>query len=147
MAMTIGQLAKAAKVNMTTVRFYERRGLIPTPKRSPSGYRLYSSEMVTRIRFIKNAQELGFTLEEISELLDLQADSQTRCKTIKCRATHKVDVIDAKIKALKKMKSALQELQARCRSRGKIAQGCEILDALGSEKVTKLLLQCTEYKA
>lgn len=140
-AMTIGQLAKAAGVNMTTVRFYERRGLIPEPERTASGYRQYSPDIAIRIRFIKNAQELGFTLEEISELLDLQTDTTTGCKTIKSRAARKIDTVDNKIKALKKVKKALQDLHDRCRGRGKIKEGCEILEALGSEKITQLLLQ------
>lgn len=143
MTMTIGQLAKAAGVNMTTVRFYERRGLIPEPERTASGYRQYSPDIVTRIRFIKNAQELGFTLEEISGLLDLQADTTTGCKTIKAGAAYKITIVDNKIKALKKVKKALQDLHDRCRGRGKIKEGCEILEALGSERITKLLLQGT----
>jgi len=143
MTMTIGQLAKAAGVNLTTVRFYERRGLIPEPRRTASGYRQYSPDIATRIRFIKNAQELGFTLEEISALLDLKANTTTGCKTIKSRAAHKIEMVDNKIKALKKMRKALQGLHDRCRGRGKIKEGCEILEALGSEKITLLLLDKT----
>ena len=140
MVMTIGQLAKAAGVNVTTVRFYERRGLIPEPERTTSGYRQYASDMAIHIRFIKNAQELGFTLKEISALLDLQADTTTGCKTIKSRAAHKIEIVDNKIKALRKVKKALQQLHDQCRGKGSIKAGCAILEALGSETITRSLM-------
>src|SRR3989442_1061616 len=69
MALTIGQVADAADVNIQTIRYYERRGLFPTPRRSPAGYRQYADDAVARLRFIKHAQELGFSLQEIQELL------------------------------------------------------------------------------
>lgn len=138
--LTIGQLAKSAGVNLTTIRFYERRGLIPKPHRSASGYRQYSPDIITRIRFIKNAQALGFTLEEISELLELKANTNTHCKTIKGHAAHKIALVDRKIQALKTMKKALQDLHDGCRGRGSIQEGCEILDTLGSERITQQLM-------
>lgn len=140
MQLTIGQLAKSASVNLTTVRFYERRGLLPEPQRTSTGYRQYPPEMVTRIRFIKNAQQLGFTLEEISELLALQVNKNTHCETIKSHTAHKIILVDNKIQALKTIKKALQNLHDCCRSRGDIQEGCEILDTLGSERITQLLL-------
>jgi len=143
MTLTIGQLAKAAGVNLTTVRFYERRGLIPKPQRTVSGYRQYTPDIVRRIRFIKNAQSLGFTLEEIASLLDLQADRGTNCKTIKANAAHKIEMIENKIKALKNIKKALQNLHECCRGQGEIQEGCEILEALGSEEITQFLLAKT----
>ncbi|MBN9229492.1 MAG: hypothetical protein BGO90_12280 [Legionella sp. 40-6] len=138
--MRIGQLAKITGVNLTTVRFYERRGLIPEPKRTASGYRQYAPEMALRVRFIKNAQELGFALKEISELLDLHADSTTGCQTIKQRAADKMMIVESKINALKKIKNALQELHNLCSGQGTIKEGCRILDALGSEKMIKSVL-------
>ncbi|HZW61683.1 MAG TPA: MerR family DNA-binding protein [Candidatus Babeliales bacterium] len=140
MALTIGQLAKAAGVALTTVRFYERCNLIPEPERSESGYRHYSPDMVMRIRFIKNAQELGFTLEEIRDLLVLQGNQSTKCSIVKSKAANKIKIVESKIKALKKMKKALQQLHNQCLGRGSITQGCAILEALGSEKITKELL-------
>jgi len=135
MALTIGQLAKAAGVKLTTVRFYERRGLIPEPERRTSGYRHYSPDVVLRIRFIKNAQELGFTLEEVIELLSLQNERSASCSVIKSRASNKIKIVENKIQALKRMKNALQQLHDQCRGKGSIAQGCAILEALGSDKI------------
>ena len=137
MQLTIGQLAKSAGVKLTTIRFYERRGLIPEPHRAASGYRQYTSDMVTRIHFIKNAQAIGFTLEEISELLELKENTNTHCKTIKARAAHKIELVDNKIQVLKTIKRALQDLHDGCRGHGSIQEGCTILDALGSEKITQ----------
>src|SRR5574342_138792 len=104
--LSVGQLAKEAHVNIETVRYYERRGLLPEPKRRESGYREYSPEEVFRIRFIKRAQELGFTLKEISELLGLRVDSKTTCAKVKKQADAKISDIEEKIRLLKKMKAA-----------------------------------------
>jgi len=138
MTMTIGQLAKIAGVKLTTIRFYERRGLIPDPVRTASGYRQYTDDVVLRIRFIKNAQVLGFTLEEISELLTLQNDAHVSCKTVRSHTADKITMVENKIKALNKVKKALGTLHDRCRGKGAIQEGCAILETLGSEKITQL---------
>ena len=98
--LTIGQLAKDAGVNIETIRYYERRGLIPEPPRRKSGYRQYGSDFVLRIQFIKRAQELGFSLNEIDELLALRVDSGTACSEVKHHAEAKIADIEGKIKTL-----------------------------------------------
>lgn len=130
--LTIGQLAKRLQVNVETIRYYERRGLIPHPPRRKSGYRQFSHDIVTRIRFIKHAQEVGFTLKEISELLSLRVDPSTTCTDIKKRAEIKIAEIEKKMQALERMKLALTKLKTACKGRGPIGE-CPILEALGGD--------------
>lgn len=130
--LTIGQLAKEAQVNVETVRYYERRGLVPEPPRRESGYRQYSPDSVARIRFIKRAQELGFSLREISELLALRIDPYTTCGDIKRKAELKIADIEGKIRTLRNMKSALTKLVSSCRGRGPTSE-CPILEMLDSK--------------
>lgn len=132
--LTIGQLAKKTGVNIETVRYYERRGLIPVPPRRESGYRQYSQDAVTRIQFIKHAKELGFSLKEILELLSLRVDPDTSCADVKRQAGDKIVEIDEKIQALQRMKEALTKLAAACKGVGPTSE-CPILEALNSEKV------------
>jgi len=129
--LTIGQLARKAQVNVETVRYYERRGLMPEPLRRESGYRQYSEPDVTRIKFIKRAQGLGFTLKEISELLSLRVDPDTTCGDVKRRAEVKIADMEEKIKALQRMKRALTKLASTCRGRGPTTE-CPILEVLNS---------------
>ena len=131
--LTIGQVAKRTRVNIETVRYYERRGLIPPPPRRESGYRQFSQGTVARIRFIKRAQEVGFTLKEITELLSLRVDPETSCADIKGKAEGKLREVEQKIEELNRMKRALVRLKAACRGRGPTSE-CPILEALGSEK-------------
>src|SRR3990172_1289903 len=107
--LTIGQLAQKAQVNIETVRYYERRGLVPEPPRRESGYRQYSPDTVGRITFIKRAQDLGFSLKEIQELLSLRVDPGTTSTDIKMRAEAKLTDIDTKLRDLKRMKTALMK--------------------------------------
>jgi MerR family mercuric resistance operon transcriptional regulator len=132
--LTIGQLAKKAQVNVETIRYYERRGLIPEPPRRESGYRQYSEMDVARIRFIKNAKELGFSLKEILELLSLRVDPKTTCGDVKKRAEGKIADMEEKIKALQRMKKALTKLASTCRGRGPTTE-CPILEMLGPEEL------------
>ncbi|MFQ6071039.1 MAG: heavy metal-responsive transcriptional regulator [Candidatus Aminicenantales bacterium] len=104
---TIGQLAKKAHMNVETIRYYERRGLIPEPPRSESGYRQYSQDNVARTEFIKHAKELVFSLEEISELLSLRVDPDTSCGDVKRMAEVKIADIEEKIQAYNKSESQL----------------------------------------
>lgn len=127
--MTIGQVAKKTHVNIGTVRYYERRGLIPEPSRRASGYRQYSSEAVRRIQFIKRAQELGFSLQEIAELLALRVDPQTPRGEIKRHVETKIVDIEHKIENLQAIKQALLNLSNACSGEG-TASHCPILDAL-----------------
>ncbi len=127
--LTIGKLAKRAQVNIETIRYYERYGLIPKPPRPDSGYRQYPQEMIKRIEFIKHAKELGFSLREIGELLSLRLDPTTPCSEIKGRAEAKIENIEEKIRSLQSMKEALAELTRACSGRGLITE-CPILEAL-----------------
>ena len=131
-SLTIGRLAKRAEVNIETIRFYERRGLMPKPLRRESGYRQYSDADIARLRFIRRAKELGFSLKEILELLSLRVDPDTTCGDIKRRAEVKIVDMEEKIKALQRMKKALTKLASTCRGRGPTTE-CPIIEMLGSE--------------
>src|SRR5499426_4184977 len=102
--LTIGEVAKQAQVGIETLRYYERTGLVARPPRSESNYRLYPQESVRRVQFIKRAQELGFSLKEIIDLLALRATPETPCADIRMRALDKITTIDEKIQALCAMK-------------------------------------------
>ena len=132
-SLTIGQLAKIAGVGVETVRFYERKGLLAEPNRRPSGYRQYGEEVVNRLRFIKRAKELGFSLNEIKELLSLRLDLTTTCADVKERAEEKIDDIEAKIRTLRRMKNALVKVTKACSGRGGTSE-CPILETLDKER-------------
>lgn len=131
-AFTIGELARAADVGVETVRYYERRGLIVRPPRPRSGYRRYTWETVRRLRFIRRAQALGFTLEEIRELLALRVDAKRTCADVRGLARAKLDDIDAKMGELARMRRGLERLERRCRGQGPTSE-CPILDVLDEE--------------
>ena len=126
---TIGQVAKRAGVGVETVRFYERRGLIEQPRKRSSGYRVYPEDVVHRIRFIRHAKDLGFTLNEIGELLSLRPDPRTNCAAVKERAQGKMADIDEKIASLTRMQRSLAKLVDACDRRSQTAE-CPILEAL-----------------
>jgi MerR family mercuric resistance operon transcriptional regulator len=128
-SLSIGQLSKKANVNIETIRYYERRALIPKPYRKESGYREYSEETVKRIQFIKHAKELGFSLKEINELLSLKLDPKTPCSKVKNRAEVKISDIEEKVKTLQRMKKALVKLTRACSGKGPVIE-CPILEAL-----------------
>lgn len=130
--LTIGQLARRAHVNVETVRYYERRGLIPEPPRRESGYRQYSQDVAARMEFIKCAKEVGFSLKEVSELLSLRAGPDATCGDVKKRAEVKVANIEEKVRDLERMKNALLELIAACEGRGPTS-ACPILEALNNK--------------
>jgi MerR family mercuric resistance operon transcriptional regulator len=131
--LTIGELAKRGGVNLETIRYYERRGLLPKPPRSPSGYRMFSSDSVRRVRFIKRAQELGFSLKEIKELLALRVTPGTTGADVRRRAEAKIADIEEKVQHLRAMKKALTGLTAACCGDGSISE-CPILESLSLEK-------------
>ncbi len=136
--LTIGQLAKSVGVNVQTVRYYERRKLLPPTSRMPSGYRLYGDEALRRLRFIRNAQALGFTLHEIAELLDLQVSSKARCGDVRQRAHTKLKQVEAKVRDLHALSQALQKLIRACRN-GQPTDRCPILQSLEEEKARTVL--------
>lgn len=127
--MRIGEVADRSNVNVQTIRYYERRGLLPTPRRSPSGYRQYSADNVERIRFIKRAQALGFSLDDIRELLALKVHPSTNCEEVLHHAEAKLRDIDERIEALGLMKRSLESLAGACRDR-RATSDCPILEAL-----------------
>ncbi len=127
--MTIGKLAEAASVNIQTVRYYERRGLIPEPARTASGYRQYAPDAIVRIRFIKRAQDLGFSLREIEDLLALRVHKDAACEAVEQKARTKIAVVDQKISELRALRGVLVELAAACETRQPTGD-CPILEAL-----------------
>jgi MerR family copper efflux transcriptional regulator len=130
-ALGIGELAKRAGVGIDTVRYYERSGLLAPHARLPSGYRRYRELEVARLRFIRRAQALGFTLTQIKELLKLSA--QRDVTRVKRSAQAKLADIDRRISELQRVRDGLAELVAKCPGHGR-ASDCPILLALGSEE-------------
>jgi len=129
--LTIGRLAELGGVNLETVRYYERRGLLPKPPRTQAGYRQFPPDTVQRLRFIKRAQELGFSLEEIRDLLSLRVERRN-CADVRARAQAKIADIEKKMKALAAMKSTLRDLVNRC-EQGDSTE-CVILASLEDSK-------------
>jgi MerR family transcriptional regulator, copper efflux regulator len=131
--LTIGQLAKQAGVGVETVRFYERQGLLlEPPRRGSGGYRHYPSESLSRLRFIRRAKTLGFSLSEIQALLSLHPDSAESCAEVSDRIREKIAETDAKIRGLKAIRRGLSKLSAACGRRPLLAR-CPLLEALGTE--------------
>ena len=131
-SLTIGRLAQKVGINLETVRFYERRGLLPKPPRSASGYRLFSAEAVRRLKFIKRAQELGFSLSEIRELLALRISPRTTSTEIRRRTEAKIADIEGKIKSLDSMRKSLVKLAHSCSGCEPLSE-CPILESLDRE--------------
>ena len=125
--LTIGRLAKVAGVNVETIRYYQRRGLMEQPSKPVGGYRRYASSAVSRVRFIKRAQQLGFTLEEVIELLRLE-DGQS-CRETRLLAEHKLDSIEKRIADLTRMRRTLKDLIAEC-ARDQRLRSCPIIATL-----------------
>jgi MerR family mercuric resistance operon transcriptional regulator len=129
-AMTIGHAAREAEVGVETIRFYERKGLIEQPPRPlGSGYRVYPEETVQRIRFIRHAQDLGFSLNEIEELLSLRADPSAGSSDVRERAIAKRTEVERKIARLQEIHGALDELISGCPGEGALRH-CSIMEAL-----------------
>lgn len=130
--LTIGRLAKQVGLGIETVRFYERQGLIEPPPRTDSNYRIYPEEEVARLKFIKRAKNLGFTLSEIKELIFIRQDPHATKADIKNRTLAKINDIQQKITDLKKIKTALEHLASSCDGHGSLEE-CPILEALDSD--------------
>lgn len=128
LGFTIGKLAKACGVKTDTVRYYERLGLLALPERTESGYRKYNQESINRLNFVRRAQALGFTLEEIMELLELSEKSEADCGDIRECAGQKIKEIEKKILDLKRMKKGLAELSEYCPGKGRPLSECGILN-------------------
>ena len=111
--LTIGRLAKQSSVNVETIRYYQRVGLIVEPKKPPTGFRIYPVDYVSRIKFVKRAQELGFTLKEIEDLLDL---GDGNCQQVQHLAEQKLHQINERLRDLKAMKRAVSDLLKQCKT-------------------------------
>jgi MerR family transcriptional regulator, copper efflux regulator len=138
--MTIGTVARLAGVGVETVRFYERKGLIEGPPQHQSGYREYPPEVVKRIRFIRRAKEVGFSLKEIHSLLALRLEPGTTCSDVRRQAQAKIMEIEGRIADLSRMQQALIQIAGLCAGDGPLS-ACPILDALemdsSSERATE----------
>ncbi len=128
-SLTIGKVAREAGVNVETVRYYERRRLIERPSTRRGAYRVYPSETVGRIRSIKRAQRLGFSLDEIKELLAMRSDARARCADVRVQAERKMAEIDEKVKALRAVRKSLAKLSDACRRELPVTE-CPILKNL-----------------
>ena len=125
------RLAQLGGVNLETVRYYERRGLLPAPPRTLAGYRQFPPEAAQRLRFIKRAQELGFSLDEVQELLALRVDPQQHCTDIRTRAKGKIADIEHKMRTLAAMKTVLRGLVEQCENCA--SEDCPILASMEQE--------------
>lgn len=135
-SLTIGVLAERSGVGVETVRFYERKGLIDQPKRPLGGVRVYPEQAVERIEFVHHAQELGFTLREIRDLLTLQSDPETDCAAVRARALGKLTEVETKLADLLRKRSTLKKLIAICPGQGDLDQ-CAIVEALSVKTPVK----------
>ena len=120
----------------SALRYYERRGLLAVPTRRTSGYREYDHGAVQRVRFIRRAQDLGFTLQEIGDLLALQAQSSRSCRAVEQRSSRTLERIDEKINDLKRMRTALAKYVNACRDQRPL-EICPLLTALGGEEIDR----------
>lgn len=131
---TIGELAEAADVHVETVRYYERRGLLSRPRRG-AGWRRYDEQALRTLRFVKRAQELGFSLDEIRGLLALRASASLRtCNRVRAQAVEKLAAVDAKIRDLVAIRGVLEELTRACPSEGPAGE-CPILASLSANEL------------
>jgi MerR family transcriptional regulator, mercuric resistance operon regulatory protein len=130
--MTIGQIAKTLDLPISTLRYYEREGLLASPDRSGSGYRLYDEAAVERLAFIRSAQAVGFTLEDIRELLRLDGDSS--CKDVQTLLNRRLAEVETKLADLKRVRTALSGALEQCR---KSRRGCGVLMGLKHRKARR----------
>jgi MerR family mercuric resistance operon transcriptional regulator len=138
-SLTIGKVARLAEIGVETVRFYEREGLIDAPPRRESGYRQYPEETIQRLRFIKRAKELGFTLKEIKDLLGLRVDpsAAAACDAVRKLAEEKMEDVRGKIVTLQRMEAVLLRLVGSCRNRA-VTAPCPILEVLKQEEPNEI---------
>ncbi|HZD66414.1 MAG TPA: MerR family transcriptional regulator [Acidimicrobiales bacterium] len=134
--MRSSEVASLAGVNVQTLRYYERRGILPQPLRSDSGYRSYDAQAVRTVRFVKCAQQLGFSLEEVDSLLELAAGGPRNCDAAKMLATEKIGELEAKITRLSVMRESLLQLVATC-DRSPTKRECPLLEAIEDDTITE----------
>lgn len=131
-SLTISPLARQAGVGIDTVRYYERMGLLPEPPRRASGYRVYPADALQRLQFIRRAKNLGFSLEEIKELLELSRQSGNGVSAVKATAAAKLKDVEERIAELERMRDGLRQLVQACPGHG-APQDCPILGALSGD--------------
>lgn len=127
--LKIGQVAKQSGLTVEAVRYYEQRGLIPEPQRLDSGYRVYPESILTRLNFINRCKDLGFSLQEISELLSIQIDPNNSSALVKEQVEHKISLVKEKISELQKLQDSLEQLSGMCCGEGSVSE-CPIIDFL-----------------
>lgn len=127
--LSIGQLAKETGVTVEALRFYEKQGLVAAPARTNAGYRQYPPDTVRRVKFIQHAKEVGFTLNDIAQLLALRQEPGTSCADIKLKATDKIKDVESKIRELQRIREALQRMVIKCTSKSNLSE-CPILEEL-----------------
>ena len=132
--LTIGKVAKETKVGIETIRFYEREGLIENPPRRPSGYRAFPPGTVARIRFIRTAKDLGFSLKEIRELLSMRVDPIGSCEEVRAMAEIKIADVEERIRVLQNIRLSLDRLVTACEERQPTNE-CPILECIEKEKM------------
>jgi MerR family mercuric resistance operon transcriptional regulator len=125
-----GEISKQAGINVETLRYYEREGLLPEPERTEAGYRLYSKESVKRVQFIKRSQDLGFSLKEIKVLLTFRTNPMNTAADIKRVTQQKIDSIDKKIEALQAIRKTLSQLANCCPGGSEAVEDCPIIRCL-----------------
>lgn len=131
--MRIGELAERTGVSVQTVRYYERRGLLPEPERTTSGYRTYDAGDLQRLQFILRAKTLGFTLSEIADLLELRVDPQSTANEVRLRAREKIADVDARLRDLRQIRRVLGRLVESCEARG-APEECALMHAIGVDE-------------
>jgi MerR family mercuric resistance operon transcriptional regulator len=132
-AFTTAKLAKEGGVNVETIRYYERHGLLPKVPRTPSGYRQFSADHAVRLRFIRRAQQLGFTLKEVKELLAMRVKAGSSCADVRRKAEAKIADVDEKLRHLQAIRKALLKLTAACVGQGPVTN-CSILETLDRQE-------------
>lgn len=137
MDLTIGQLAAALGVNVQTIRYYERRGLLTATRRTAAGYRQYGSDTILRLRFIKHAQDLGFSLAEVKTLLALRVRHGASCTAMEHKAREKIALVEKRIQDLRRLQQTLERLAAACAQR-QPTEDCPIVEALEDRAIATL---------
>ncbi len=132
--LTVGKLAELADVSANAVRFYEREGLMQVPQKADSGYRLYDWAAVERLRFIKHAQACGFTLAEIQALLQLRDETSSCCSDVRSKVIEKKLELETRIRAMRAMSNALDQLLADCSNGARPTEDCSILATLSGAR-------------
>ncbi|MGH9552267.1 MAG: MerR family transcriptional regulator [Terriglobales bacterium] len=130
--LTIGDLAKATGTKVVTIRYYERIGLLPSPRRTAGNYRAYKSEHLDRLRFIRKCRELGFTLDQVRELLRLSSRKEQACRAVDRIAAEHLVAVERKIADLARLAGELRRISSRCRGGGRI-RDCRIVEALSPD--------------